>query len=123
MIVDTVQKNQSAVHVTCAHVLGSARQWPADVPAGRRIRRLDGGKLRTVTVYAITSQDAHQATRPSSPPGSAATGKSRHYTTSDVSYGEGASQICTGSGPQVMAALRPHHRKLENDRHANIAAA
>ena len=30
----------------------------------RQVRPLDGGRWRTVTVYAITSLDAHQATRP-----------------------------------------------------------
>jgi predicted transposase YbfD/YdcC len=51
----------------------------------RRIRPLDGGKWRTVTVYAITSLHAHQATRPSSPPGSAVTGASRCCITSATS--------------------------------------
>ena len=44
---------------------------------------------------------------PKSPPGSAATGASKPSTTSsDVTYGEDASQIRTGGGPQVMATLR-----------------
>jgi predicted transposase YbfD/YdcC len=43
----------------------------------RRIRPLSGGKWRTVTIYAITSLDASQATRPSSLDGYAATGRSR----------------------------------------------
>ena len=51
----------------------------------RQIRPLDGGRWRTITVYAITSLDAHQATPPSSPPGSAATGRSRPCTTSATS--------------------------------------
>lgn len=40
----------------------------------RRIRSRSGGKWRTVTVYAITSLDATEATPASSPPGYAATG-------------------------------------------------
>ena len=73
----------------------------------RRVRPLDGGKWRTVTVYAITSLDAHQAT-----PAQLAAWIRGHWQIEalhhlrDVSYGEDASQIRTGSGPQVMATLR-----------------
>jgi hypothetical protein len=73
----------------------------------RQIRPLDGGRWRTVTACAITSIDAHQAT-----PAQLAAWirghwqiEARHHVRS-VSYGESASQIRTGSGPQVMAALR-----------------
>jgi predicted transposase YbfD/YdcC len=52
----------------------------------RRIRRLSGQKKwRTVTVYAVTSLTASQATPPSSPGGFAATGASRPCTTSATS--------------------------------------
>jgi predicted transposase YbfD/YdcC len=73
----------------------------------RRIRPLSGGKWRTVTVYAITSLDARQAT-----PAQLADWIRGHWQIEvlhhirDVSYGEDASQIRTGSGPQVMASLR-----------------
>jgi len=70
----------------------------------RQIRPLEGGRWRTVTVYAIASLDAHQAT-PSQPAawigGHWQIGALHH-----VGYGEDASQIRSGSGPQVMAALR-----------------
>jgi predicted transposase YbfD/YdcC len=74
----------------------------------RRTRPLSGQKKwRTVTVYAITSLDAGQAA-----PGQLAAWIRGHWQIEvlhhirDVSYGEDASQIRTGSGPQVMAALR-----------------
>jgi predicted transposase YbfD/YdcC len=73
----------------------------------RRIRPLSGGKWRTVTVYAITSLDARQAT-----PAQLAEWIRGHWQIEvlhhirDVSYGEDASQIRTGSGPQAMASLR-----------------
>jgi predicted transposase YbfD/YdcC len=74
----------------------------------RRIRPLSGQKKwRTVTVYAITSLDARQAA-----PAQLATWIRGHWQIEvlhhirDVSYGEDASQIRTGSGPQAMAALR-----------------
>ncbi len=73
----------------------------------RRTRPLSGGKWRTITVYAITSLHAHQATA------AQLAGWIRghwhievlHHIR-DVSYGEDASQIRTGSGAQVMATLR-----------------
>jgi predicted transposase YbfD/YdcC len=74
----------------------------------RRIRPLNGHKKwRTVTVYAITSLDARQAV-----PAQLAEWIRGHWHIEvlhhirDVSYGEDASQIRTGNGPQVMAALR-----------------
>jgi hypothetical protein len=52
----------------------------------RRIRPLSGKeKWRTFTIYAVTSLTVTQATRPSSPDGSAATGRSRPSTTSAMS--------------------------------------
>jgi predicted transposase YbfD/YdcC len=73
----------------------------------RQIRPLDGGRWRIVTVYAITSLDAHQATS-----AQLAAWIRGHWQIEalhhlrDVSYGEDASQIRTGSGPQAMATLR-----------------
>ena len=73
----------------------------------RRIRPLSGGKWRTVTVYAITSLDARQAT-----PAQLAAWIRGHWQIEvlhhirDVTYGEDASQVRTGNGPQVMASLR-----------------
>ncbi len=73
----------------------------------RRIRPLTGGKWRTVTVYAITSLTAAQAT-----PAQLAGWIRGHWQIEvlhhirDVTYGEDASQTRTGNGPQVMATLR-----------------
>ncbi len=74
----------------------------------RRIRPLSGKKKwRTVTVYAITSLAASQAT-----PAQLAGWIRGHWQIEvlhhirDVTYGEDASQIRTGNGPQVMATLR-----------------
>jgi predicted transposase YbfD/YdcC len=73
----------------------------------RRTRPLPGGKWRTVTIYAITSLTAAQATP------AQLTGWIRgHWQIEalhhirDVTYAEDASQIRTGNGPQVMATLR-----------------
>jgi predicted transposase YbfD/YdcC len=91
----------------------------------RQVRPLDGGRWRTITVYAITSLDAHQAT-----PAQLAAWIRGHWQTGalhhlrDVGYGEDASQIRTGSGPQVMAALRNLAIGiLKTAGHASIAAA
>jgi hypothetical protein len=93
--------------------------------ATRQVRPLDGGRWRTVTVYAITSLDAHQAT-----PAQLAAWIRGHWQIEalhhlrDVSYGEDASQIRTGSGPQAMAALRNLAIGiLKTAGHASIAAA
>jgi predicted transposase YbfD/YdcC len=73
----------------------------------RKTRPRRGGRWTTVTVYAITSLDAHQAT-----PGELATWIRQHWQIEalhhirDVTYREDTSQIRTGSGPAVMAALR-----------------
>ncbi|MEV1179080.1 ISAs1 family transposase, partial [Nonomuraea sp. NPDC049784] len=91
----------------------------------RQIRPLDGGRWRTVTVYAITSLDAHQAT-----PAQLAAWIRGHWQIEalhhlrNVSYGEDASQIRTGSGPQAMAALRNLAIGiLKTAGHASVAAA
>ncbi|MFE7986541.1 ISAs1 family transposase [Streptomyces cellulosae] len=49
-----------------------------------RRRKQSGERESRETVYAVTSLDAHQTTRPSSPPPSAATGRSRPCTTSET---------------------------------------
>src|SRR6202035_5168876 len=64
-------------------------------------------KWQTVTIYAITSLTATQAT-----PAQLAGWIRGHWQIEaihhirDVTYGEDASQVRTGNGPQVMAALR-----------------
>jgi hypothetical protein len=76
----------------------------------RRIRPLDGGKRRIVTVYAITSLDAHQPTpapRLSSPPGYAVTGRSRRCITSATSLtAKTTPRSAPATAPQVVAAIR-----------------
>ena len=91
----------------------------------RQVRPLDGGRWQTVTVYAITSLDAHQAT-----PAQLAAWIRGHWQIEalhhlrDVSYGEDASQIRTGSGPQAMATLRNLAIGiLKTAGHTSIAAA
>jgi predicted transposase YbfD/YdcC len=73
----------------------------------RRIRPLSGGTWRTVTVYAITSLTASQA----SPAQLAAWIRGHWHIEAlhhirDVTYREDHSQIRTGNGPQVMATIR-----------------
>lgn len=92
----------------------------------RRIRPLSGQKKwRTVTVYAITSLTASQAT-----PAQLAGWIRGHWQIEvlhhirDLTYGEDASQVRTGNGPKVMASLRSMAiaiLKLAGTR--NIAAA
>jgi hypothetical protein len=91
----------------------------------RQVRPLDGGRWRTVTVYAITSLDAHQAT-----PAQLAAWIRGHWQIEalhhlrDVSYGEDASPIRAGSGPQAMATLRNLAIGiLKTAGHTSIAAA
>ncbi|MEU8804683.1 ISAs1 family transposase, partial [Spirillospora sp. NPDC048819] len=73
----------------------------------RKTRPRHGGRWTTVTVYAITSLHPHHAT-----PGELATWIRQHWQIEalhhirDVTYREDASQVRTGSGPAVMAALR-----------------
>jgi predicted transposase YbfD/YdcC len=73
----------------------------------RRVRDQKTRKWRTVTVYAITSLTAAQAG-----PAELADYIRGHWTIEahhhvrDVSYGEDASQIRTGTAPQAMASLR-----------------
>ena len=73
----------------------------------RRRRPLSGKKWSTQTSYAVTSLAASQAT-----PAQLAGWIRGHWGIEalhhirDVTYGEDASQIRTGNGPQAMAALR-----------------
>ena len=73
----------------------------------RRIRPLSGGTWRTVTVYAITSLTASQAS-----PAQIARWIRGHWHIEalhhirDVTYREDHSQVRTGNGPQAMAMLR-----------------
>jgi predicted transposase YbfD/YdcC len=73
----------------------------------RRRRPLNGRKWTTVTVYAITSLPAQQAD-----PVLLARWLRGHWAIEalhwvrDVSFDEDRSQVRTGNGPQIMAALR-----------------
>jgi predicted transposase YbfD/YdcC len=73
----------------------------------RRVRPLSSGRWRTATAYGITSLTVTQAS-----PADLARWTRGHWRIEalhhirDVTYGEDASQIRTGSGPQVMATLR-----------------
>jgi len=73
----------------------------------RRARPLDSHRWRTVTVYAVTSLTAAQAS-----PGRLADGARGHWGIEalhhlrDVTFAEDASQTRTGTAPRVMASLR-----------------
>jgi predicted transposase YbfD/YdcC len=92
----------------------------------RRRRALNGTtKWSAQTSYAVTSLAAHQAT-----PAQIAGWSRGHWGIEalhhirDVTYGEDASQIRTGNGPQVMAILRNLAIGiLKPAGHASIAAA
>jgi Transposase DDE domain len=91
----------------------------------RRTRPLSGGKWRTVTIYAVTSLTAGQAT-----PAQLARWIRGHWRIEalhhirDVTYGEDASQTRTGNGPQVMATFRNLAiGTLKLAGHVSIAAA
>jgi len=92
----------------------------------RRRRALNGTtKWSAETSYAVTSLAAHQAT-----PAQIAGWSRGHWGLEalhhirDVTYGEDASQIRTGNGPQVMAILRNLAIGiLKPAGHASIAAA
>ncbi|MCZ7421106.1 ISAs1 family transposase [Verrucosispora sp. WMMA2121] len=75
----------------------------------RRRRRLDQPKrFTTETIYAITDLRAHQA-KPAHLAGWARghwSIENKVHWVRDVTYDEDRSQIRTGTGPQVMAALR-----------------
>jgi len=91
----------------------------------RRIRPLGGGPWHTATVYAVTSLTVTQAS-----PAQLAQWIRGHWQIEalhhirDVTYGEDASQIRTGNGPQVMTALRNLTIGImKTAGHHNIAAA
>jgi predicted transposase YbfD/YdcC len=91
----------------------------------RRVRPLPAGKWRTVTAYGITSLTVTQAT-----PADLARWIRGHWRIEalhhirDVTYGEDASQIRTGNGPQTMATLRNLTIAImKMAGHHNIAAA
>ncbi|MFF0372719.1 transposase, partial [Micromonospora sp. NPDC005087] len=93
----------------------------------RRRRRLDQPKrFTTETVYAITDLGVHQAK-----PAQLAAWIRGHWSIEnkihwvrDVTYDEDRSQIRTGTGPEVMAALRNAAiGALRTAGIANIAAA
>jgi predicted transposase YbfD/YdcC len=73
----------------------------------RRVRRLPAGKWHTITAYGITSLTVTQAS-----PSDLAGWIRGHWRIEalhhirDVTYGEDASQVRTGNGPQAMATLR-----------------
>jgi predicted transposase YbfD/YdcC len=91
----------------------------------RRTRPLGKGMWRTVTAYGITSLTVTQAT-----PADLARWIRGHWRIEalhhirDVTYGEDASQVRTGNGPQVMATLRNATIAImKMGSHHNIAAA
>ncbi len=91
----------------------------------RQTRPLSGGTWRTITVYAITSLAFGQAT-----PAGLANWIRGHWQIEalhhirDVTCAEDASQIRTGSGPQVMATLRNLAISIfRQTGHTSIAAA
>jgi predicted transposase YbfD/YdcC len=91
----------------------------------RRRRRLGTATWSTETAYAVTSLAAHQAS-----PADLAGWVRGHWRIEalhhirDTTYGEDASQVRTGNGPQVMATLRNLATGLlKIGGHKNIAAA
>jgi predicted transposase YbfD/YdcC len=98
-------------HTLQAATVAAGLAFPRAVQAIRLTRRIrlisSTKKWQTVTIYAITSLTASQATA------AQLAGWIRgHWQIEaihhirDVTYGEDASQVRTGNGPQVMATLR-----------------
>ncbi|WP_218002095.1 ISAs1 family transposase [Microtetraspora malaysiensis] len=94
----------------CSVAIGPGLLFPHAAQAvciTRKVRTRSGGRWKAVTVYAVTSLAAHQAR-----PGELATWIRAHWQIEalhhirDVTYREDFSQVRTGSGPAVMAALR-----------------
>ncbi|MFC0866325.1 transposase [Sphaerimonospora cavernae] len=94
----------------CSVAIGSGLLFPLAAQAiciTRKVRPRAGGRWKTVTVYAVTSLAPHQAR-----PADLAAWIRAHWQIEalhhirDVTYREDASQVRTGSGPAVMAALR-----------------
>jgi hypothetical protein len=78
----------------------------------RRTRACRGGRWRTVTVYAVTSLTAYQAS-----PAHLADYIRGHWTIEalhhvrDVTFGENGSQVRTGNAPRTMSHRpQPRHR-------------
>jgi predicted transposase YbfD/YdcC len=112
---------------TAAVAAGIAFPHAAQAIQIRRRRRPLNGTMKwsTQTSYAVTSLAAHQAT-----PGELAGWIRGHWGIEalhhirDVTYTKDASQIHTGNGPQVMAALRNLAINiLKPAGHPSIAAA
>ncbi|MPZ26514.1 MAG: ISAs1 family transposase [Micromonosporaceae bacterium] len=85
-------------------------QFPHAVQAlkiTRRTKPIGSRRWRTVTVYAVTNLSAYQAS-----PAHLADYLRGHWRIEalhhirDVTYGEDASQVRTGTGPRAMASLR-----------------
>ncbi|WP_433355794.1 ISAs1 family transposase [Microtetraspora malaysiensis] len=94
----------------CSVAIGSGLLFPHAAQAIciiRKVRPRSGGRWKTVTVYAVTSLAPFQAR-----PGELAAWVRAHWQIEalhhirDVTYREDFSQVRTGSGPAVMAALR-----------------
>jgi len=108
---ETHDRGHGRYEIRRLHVVSSDRlDFPHAAQAiriTRRVRNQRTKKWRTVTVYAITSLTAAQAT-----PAELADYIRGHWAIEalhhirDVSYGEDASQIRTGTAPQAMASLR-----------------
>jgi hypothetical protein len=73
----------------------------------RKVRDLGTRRWRTTVVYAVTSLAHATPAPPAWPTSSAATGPSKTACTTSATkaFAEDASQLRTGSAPQVMAAL------------------
>ncbi|WP_433499792.1 ISAs1 family transposase [Sphaerimonospora sp. CA-214678] len=94
----------------CSVAIGDGLLFPHAAQAiciTRKVRPRAGGRWKTVTVYAVTSLAAHQAR-----PEELAAWIRAHWQIEalhhirDVTHREDLSQVRTGSGPAIMAALR-----------------
>ncbi len=122
------RRESRSIKVVDLEGTGIAALFPAARRAIKVVRRRTtaDGRRSVETVYALTSLDYHAAD-----PGLLAVWIRRHWAIEnavhhvrDVTQGEDASRIRTGSGPQVMAALRNTALNLARlDGHANIARA
>ncbi|MGC0318751.1 hypothetical protein [Kitasatospora acidiphila] len=86
---------------------------------------LTSGKCTRQTDYAITNLSSHQALsqRLGQLARSQWTVENRLHFVRDTTFGEDASKIRTGHGPENMATLRnPAINTLRKHRHRNIAA-
>ncbi|MFV5995796.1 ISAs1 family transposase [Streptomyces sp. NPDC056231] len=89
----------------------------------RRVNRRTG-KVQTKTVYAVTSLSPGQAN-----PSQLAELMQNHWSVEalhhvrDVTYGEDASRVHTGTAPRAMATMRNRHRLMRQAGWTNMAAA